>query len=300
MTYETLLTHDSVKALLAASAKSAVVLLIGWILQRILSFGLQKFEESITQKEAIRESGSALRLKTVSHLLKWTGNILIAGITIYVLLDNFGINMAPLLAGAGIVGLAFGFGGQYLIRDIINGFFILLEDQFRINDVIQIGDIGGLVESINLRHTRLRDLEGRVIYIPNGEIKIVVNFTKEYSQALLNVGVAYETNIDHAIKVIKDLGAEMRKDRYFGRLILDDLEMLGVDDFADSQMTIKFRMKTLPIKQWEVAREFRRRLKSRFDEEKIQIPYPHRTLYWGTNQGACRVQDGGQNAGHSS
>jgi small conductance mechanosensitive channel len=202
-------------------------------------------------------------------------------------LKNFGIDVAPLLAGAGIVGLAVGFGGQYLIRDVINGVFILLEDQYRVNDVVKIGEHGGLVESINLRITKLRDLEGRVIYIPNGEIKTVVNFTKDYAQALLTVGVAYKENVDKVLSVIKDLGKEIKQDPCFGKLILDDLEMLGVDDFGDSQVTIKFRMKTLPIKQWEVAREFRRRLKNRFDELGIEIPFPHRTLYWGAKQSEC-------------
>lgn len=265
-------------------AQTVLILLFSWLLMRALTLGLKKFEDYLSRHDAIRENETTLRLKTFSHLMKWLGSIFIGVFCIYMLLENFGISVAPLLAGAGIVGLAFGFGGQYLIRDVINGLFILLEGQYRINDVVKIGEFGGLVEAVNLRHTRLRDLEGRVIYIPNGEIKTVVNFTKEYSQALLNVGVAYETDIDRAMKVIKAVGAEMRQDRYFGRLILDELEMLGVDDFAESQMTIKFRIKTLPIKQWEVAREFRRRLKMRFDQEKIQIPYPHRTLYWGTRQ----------------
>lgn len=264
--------------------KAVLILVIGWVLVFLLRLALEKFEKVISKTDVIRESGDILRMKTFSHLLKWTGATLIWLCVIYMLLSNFGINVAPLLAGAGVVGLAFGFGGQYLIRDIINGIFILIEGQFRINDVVQIEGLGGVVEAVNLRHTRLRDLEGRVIYIPNGEIKTVINFTQEYSQALLNVGVAYETNIDHAIKVIKDLGAEMQKDSHFKHLILDELEMLGVDDFADSQITIKFRIKTLPIKQWEVAREFRRRLKARFDVEKIQIPFPHLTFYWGTGQ----------------
>jgi small conductance mechanosensitive channel len=189
-----------------------------------------------------------------------------------------------LLAGIGIVGLAFGFGGQYLIRDLINGLFILIEGQYRVNDVVKINDSGGLVESINLRITTLRDLEGRVVIIPNGEVKTVINFTKEYAHALFDIGVAYKENVDRVIEVIKELGSQMRNDSHFGKLILADLEMFGVDEFADSQVTIKFRIKTLPIKQWEVAREFRRRLKNRFDEEGIEIPFPHRTLYWGAGQ----------------
>lgn len=265
--------------------KTFLILVVSWILFRFLHYGLRKFESYLSRKETIRDDENTLRLKTFVHLLRWLGSIAIGIFCLYMLLESFGINVAPLLAGAGIVGLAFGFGGQYLIRDLINGLFILLEGQYRINDVVQIGEFGGLVEGINLRHTKLRDLEGRVIYIPNGEIKTVVNFTKEYAQALLSIGVAYHTDIDHAIQVIKDLGSEMRKDRYFGRLILENLEMLGVDDLAESQITIKFRMKTLPIKQWEVAREFRRRLKNRFDEVGIEIPFPHRTLYWGKGQG---------------
>lgn len=171
-----------------------------------------------------------------------------------------------------------------MIRDLINGLFILIEGQYRINDVVKIGEYGGLVESIDLRITTLRDLEGRVIIIPNGEIKTVVNYTKEFAQALLNIGVAYKENVDRVMDVIKDVGNEMRGDEYFGKLILDELEMLGVDDFADSAVIIKFRMKTLPIKQWEVMREFRRRLKNKFDELGIEIPFPHRTLYWGVGE----------------
>jgi small conductance mechanosensitive channel len=218
------------------------------------------------------------------HVLKWLGSIFIVGFGLYELLESFGIDVAPLLAGAGIVGLAFGFGGQYLIRDLINGIFILLEGQFRVNDVVKIGELGGLVESMNLRATQLRDLEGRVIYIPNGEIKTVINFTKGYSQALLDIGVAYKENVDEVMKVMKEVAKGMRQDPYFSKLILDDMEMLGVDAFMDSAVVIKCRMKTLPIKQWEVAREYRRRLKNRFDELGIEIPFPHRRLYWGAGQ----------------
>ncbi|MBN3040390.1 MAG: mechanosensitive ion channel [Candidatus Omnitrophica bacterium] len=257
------------------------IILVGIFLMFLLKFSIKKFEKIISQKDAIREAGTVLRLKTVGSLFIWLGNILIFGTVAFMVLEYFGLNMAPLLAGAGIVGLAFGFGGQYLIRDLINGLFILIEDQYRVNDVVKINEYGGLVENINLRITSLRDLEGRVIIIPNGEVKTVVNFTKEYAQALFDIGVAYKENVDKVIEVIKEIGAGMRKDPYFKRLILDDLEMFGVDDFGDSQVTIKFRIKTLPIKQWEVSREFKRRLKNRFDELGIEIPFPHRTVYWG-------------------
>ena len=261
--------------------RSVVIIILGVILFLLLKKGLKVFERLITEKDRIRESEATLRIKTLVKLFYWMGSLIIMGAILYMVLENHGFNVAPLLAGAGIVGLAFGFGGQYLIRDLINGLFILIEGQYRINDVVKINEYGGLVEDINLRITTLRDLAGRVIIIPNGEVKTVVNFTREYAQALLDIGVAYKENVDKVMDVIKAIGKEMQEDAYFGRLILGELEMLGVDDFGDSQVTIKFRIKTLPIKQWEVSREFRRRLKNRFDELGIEIPFPHRTLYWG-------------------
>ncbi len=255
---------------------------------RVLLKGIERF---YTPKYSIRESEVTLRIRTVSKVFYWAASMLISLMTLVMVLENFGISVAPLLAGAGIVGIAVGFGGQYLIRDVINGFFILMEGQYNINDVIKVGEFGGLVEDINLRLTILRDLEGRVIYIPNGEIKTVVNFTKDYAHALIDLGVAYKENVDKVIKVIKDIGAEMRADEYFGKLILEDLEMLGVDDFSDSAVIIKFRIKTLPIKQWDVSREFRRRIKNRFDELGIEIPFPHRTLYWGVPPGKSEVKE---------
>ncbi len=264
--------------------RSIPIVIIGLLLFFILRLSLRAIEKFLNRKTSIREDELTLRMKTLTKLINWIGTVIIIGLVIYLVLENFGFSIAPLLAGAGIVGLAFGFGGQYLIRDLINGLFILIEDQYRINDVVKIGEFGGLVEDINLRITTLRDLAGRVIIVPNGEIKIVVNYTKGYSQALMDIGVAYKENVDQVIRVIKELGQEMRKDPYYGRLILAELEMFGIDEFANSAVVIKFRIKTLPIKQWEVMREFRRRLKNRFDELGIEIPFPHTTLYWGTGK----------------
>jgi moderate conductance mechanosensitive channel len=272
------------KGLLQVLTRSLVVVIVGFIMLLLLKMGVKKFEQILTEKDVIRESESTLQIKTVAKLFRWLGTIVIVLTIFYIVAENHGFNVAPLIAGAGIAGLAFGFGGQYLIRDLINGLFILIEGQYRINDVVKIGEYGGLVEDINLRITTLRDLEGRVIIIPNGEVKGVVNFTKEYAQALLDIGVAYKENVDRVMEVIKEIGVGLRKDAYFGKLILGDVEMLGVDDFADSQVTIKFRMKTLPIKQWEVMREFRRRIKNKFDELGIEIPFPHQTVYWGTGK----------------
>jgi moderate conductance mechanosensitive channel len=262
--------------------ETVTIIAVGIFLLMLLKIGGKKIEKRLTKEDVIRESDATLQIKTIVKLFDWLGAIIIVILMVYMVLESHGLDVAPLLAGAGIIGLAFGFGGQYLIRDLINGLFILLEGQFRVNDVVKIGEYGGLVEDINLRITTLRDLEGRVIIIPNGEIKTVVNFTRHFAQALLDIGVAYKENVDRVMDVIKDIGHEMRQDPYYKRLILGELEMLGVDAFADSAVIIKFRIKTLPIKQWEVMREFRRRLKNRFDELGIEIPFPHRTMYWGT------------------
>jgi len=276
-------TEDSLPSgFLEKLIRSVIILGIGLVFFFLLKKTIPKFQLLVTDKNAVVESETRQRVKTLSQLAYWLGTVIIVITVTYMLLNTLGFNVAPLLAGAGIIGLSFGFGGQYLIRDVISGIFILLEGQYNINDVIKIGDLAGLVENINLRVTKLRDLEGRVIFIPNGEIKSVINFTADWSRALLNIGVAYKENVDKVMQVIKDLGKEMREDPHFGKLILDDLEMLGVDDFGDSQVTIKFFIKTLPIKQWDVAREFRRRIKNRFDELGIEIPFPHQTLYWGS------------------
>jgi small-conductance mechanosensitive channel len=260
------------------------LIFLGGVLFILLKLGLKKFEDFISEKGVIRESDKTLRIKTIVRLFHWVGSVAIICVILYMVLENFGVNVAPLLAGAGIVGLAFGFGGQYLIRDLINGIFILLEGHYGVNDIVKIGEYAGVVESINLRITVLRDAEARVIIIPNGEIKTVVNLTKDFSRAVLSIGVAYKENVDRVMDVIKLIGQEIRQDNYFGKLILDDLEMQGVDDFGESQVTIKFRIKVLPSKQFEVARELRRRIKNRFDDLGIEIPFPHRTLYLGSGK----------------
>ncbi|MBD3296163.1 MAG: mechanosensitive ion channel [Candidatus Omnitrophica bacterium] len=270
---------------------SAVIILVGMVLYFLLGVSVKALERMIKKGDDIRESEAELRFRTLGKLIKWLGGITIILSVVYLLLSLYGFNVAPLIAGAGVIGLAFGFGGQYLIRDLINGMFILIEGQYRINDVVKLGDLAGLVEDVNLRITTLRDLEGRVITVPNGEIKAVINYTKGYAQALFDIGVAYKENVDHVMEVIREVGAQIREDAHFGKLILSDLEMFGVDSFADSAVVIKFRIKTRPIKQWEVSREFRRRLKNRFDELGIEIPFPHRTVYWGTGEDNKWVRD---------
>jgi small-conductance mechanosensitive channel len=195
------------------------------------------------------------------------------------ILQEAGIKIGPILAGAGIVGLAFGFGGQYLIKDIITGLFIILENQYRIGDVINVDTIGGLVEDISLRKTILRDLDGTVHHIPHGEIKTVSNLSKGYARVNLDIGVSYSSDLEHVIKVINRTGKELAEDPLFKDLIIKPPQFLRVDDFADSAVIVKILGDTNPLKQWEVTGELRKRIKIAFDKEGIEIPFPQRVIH---------------------
>ena len=220
-------------------------------------------------------------LKSVTRNLL---NITIIVVAVMMVLKELGVEIGPILAAAGVVGIAVGFGAQELVKDVINGFFILLDDQIRVGDVVNIADKGGLVERVDLRMIVLRDLAGNVHFVRNGQIDVVTNMTKEYSRYVFEIGVAYRENVDEVIKVAKQVDNELREDPDFKNDILEPLEILGLDKFADSAVIIKARTKTVPIRQWAVGREFNRRLKKRFDELDIEIPFPHVTLYAGQNK----------------
>jgi small conductance mechanosensitive channel len=224
------------------------------------------------------------RTDTLSSIVRYILNVSILAISSLLILGELGIEIGPILAAAGVLGLAVGFGAQSLVKDVISGFFILLEDQIRVGDVVIAAGKAGLVEKLNLRLTTMRDLEGRVHYVPNGQIDVVSNLTKEYSCYVFDIGVAYKENIDQVIGLIKEVGRSMREDKEFGRDIIDDLEVFGLDRFAESALVVKARIKTKPIKQWAVAREFNRRLKIKFDANNIEIPFPHLTMYIGEDK----------------
>jgi len=194
-------------------------------------------------------------------------------------LAEIGVNILPLMGGAAVLGLAAAFGGQNLLRDYFTGFMILLENQYVVNDVVTVGNVSGLVERITLRLTVLRDLEGNVHFVPNGTIATVTNKTHGWSRALFEIGVAYKENVDQVMEVLVELGKDLRRDLEFRHMILEQPEMLGVDQFGDSVVIIKFFIKTRPLMQWNVKREMLRRIKKKFDELGIEIPFPHRTVY---------------------
>jgi small-conductance mechanosensitive channel len=224
------------------------------------------------------------RTQTLGSIVRYVLIIAIFIVAAMTVLKELGVEIAPILAAAGIVGLAVGFGGQSLVKDVISGFFILLEDQIRVGDVVQIAGKGGLVEKINLKTTILRDLAGNVHYVPNGHIDVVTNMTKDYSRYVFDIGVAYREDVDEVIGVIKEVDEELRNDPDYKDDILEPIEILGLDQFADSAVVVKARTTTMPIKQWRVGREFNRRLKKKFDERNIEIPFPHVTLYMGQDK----------------
>jgi len=224
------------------------------------------------------------RAQTLSSILSSIFGIIIAIIAIFMILSELGVNIAPLLASAGVVGIAVGFGAQSLIKDLLSGLFILLEDQYNKGDVVQVAGIWGSVQEVNLRKTVLRDFDGTVHTIPNGMVTTASNFTKEWSRVNLNITVAYGEDLDHVTEVINRVGKELAEDEAFGPMITGAPKVLWVNDLGDSGIEIKILGKTKPSKQWDVTGELRKRLKEAFDEEKIEIPWPHIKLYFGQDQ----------------
>ncbi len=219
------------------------------------------------------------RAVTLVGVFRNTASLAIIGGGTLMALDEVGIPIMPLMGGAAVLGLAVAFGAQNLVRDYFSGFMVLMEDQYGINDVVRIGDISGVVEKITLRITVLRDLEGIVHFVPHGSITRVSNLTHGWSRAVVEINISYREDPDHVMKVLMDVANELRKDPAFGPLILDEPEMLGVDRFGDYSIVLKFVLKTHPLKRWPVRRELLRRIKRRFDELGIEIPFPQRTVY---------------------
>jgi small-conductance mechanosensitive channel len=221
------------------------------------------------------------RAYTLTHIVRDVARIVILFVGLTMILSEGGVDLKPLLAAAGLGGLAIGFGAQSLVKDLISGFFILWENSVRVGDVVEVAGVAGLVEEVELRTIKLRDESGNLHVVPNGVIDTVKNLTKDYSYYLFEIGVAYRENVDEVMGVLQGIAEDLRRDSRFAEDILEPLEMLGVDKFTDSAVMIKCRIKTEPLKQWRVGREMNRRIKNTFDAKGIEIPFPHRTIYWG-------------------
>lgn len=220
------------------------------------------------------------RVDTLTHIVRDVARIVILFVGMTMILSEGGIDLKPLLAAAGLGGLAVGFGAQSLVKDLIAGFFILWEDSVRIGDVVEVAGVVGLVEEVELRTIKLRDVSGNLHVVPNGAIDKVKNLTKDYSYSLFDIGVAYRENPDEVMGILQEIAGDLRRDSRFADDILEPLEMLGVDQFKDSAVMIKCRIKTEPHKQWRVGREMNRRIRNTFEAKGIEIPFPYQPSYW--------------------
>lgn len=245
---------------------------------RLVRLTRRQVVEVMRRRTDTQEEELDKRARTVGRLLTRLAGILIWSVALLMSLREAGFDVMPLLAGAGIAGVAIGFGAQSLVRDVISGLFLIVENQIRVHDVVRINGVTGTVEEINLRTTVLRGLDGAVHIFPNGTIQTLTNLSREYSFYVADIGVAYKEDVDRVIEVIRQVGEELRQDPEFGPLILEPIQVLGLEQFAESSVVIRSRLKTKPGQQWLVGREFNRRLKKRFEAAGIQIPFPHRTL----------------------
>ncbi len=269
--------------LFAQGLRVVLIGLLGYFTVRVAELSIKHFEDIVRARAGDNADKIELveRVHTISGLVTNAVNIIVLSAASLMMLQELGVNIAPLLTGAGIAGLAVGFGAQNLVRDVISGFFFILEDQVHVGDVVEVNGTSGLVEAVKLRTLVLRDLSGTVHVVPNGEITTLSNKTKEFSYAVLDIGVAYKEDTDHVSAVLHDVGAKLKSDSDFNNSILASLEILGVSEFGDSAVVIKIRIKTRPLKQWMIERELRRRIKKAFDAEGIEIPFPHMSLYFG-------------------
>jgi small conductance mechanosensitive channel len=281
---KTFIEEISWSAIITASLRMVLIFIIAWVATWLMKSALQRFEVRLVGKATARGESSLesrKRIETIVRLLKQAGLLAIWITFFLIILREIGVEVGPLIASAGIVGLAIGFGAQNLVRDVISGFFMILENQIRVGDVAVINGTGGLVEAINFRTTVLRDLAGIVHFFPNGTITTLSNMTTEWSAYVFDIGVAYKENTDEVIEVIREVADGLMADEDMKNLILEPPEIFGVDKLDNSAVIIKGRIKTLPIQQWTVGREFLRRIKLSFDEKNIEIPFPHSTVYFG-------------------
>jgi len=264
-----------------------LTLLIGFVLLRLSKLVLNRLKPLFYKRLIMGGSSNTdeteKRADTLLGIVSSILRIVIWTIVIMLALRLLGLDLAPIIAGAGIAGVALGFGAQELVRDFISGFFILLENQIRVGDVAVINGTGGLVEHVSLRTVVLRDLTGTVHTFQNGKINSIANMTKEWSAMVFDIGVAYKEDVDNVIDVMKKTADSLSSDPDFKQIILEPIEIFGLDAFDDSAIIIKARIRTKPAQQWVVGREYRKRLKQAFDSKGIEIPFPHRTLYWGDN-----------------
>jgi small-conductance mechanosensitive channel len=256
-----------------------IILVLAWAALRVLRTGLHRLHDFMASHS--RDGEQAKRADTLGRACRNIGSLVICVVAAMLILNQLGISIAPILATAGVAGIAIGFGAQSLVKDYFSGLFLLLEDQIRQGDVVKVAGIEGLVERVTLRYVRLRDFDGHVHFVPNGEIKVVTNRTRDYANAVIEAGVAFREDLDRALEIMQEVGREMRADKEWKWRILDDVEIAGVERFTDAAVVLRCRIKVVGIEQWNVRREFLRRLKMAFEAAGIAVPVAHLNVYAG-------------------
>ncbi|HYG13691.1 MAG TPA: mechanosensitive ion channel family protein [Methylophilaceae bacterium] len=260
-----------------------LILVISYVAMRAVGRLLKVFQAfAMTRAEDNPEE--LKRVSTLSQVFRYIFTVLITVVTIMLILSELGISIAPILATAGVAGVAIGFGAQSLVKDYFTGFILLLENQIRQGDVVEIAGKGGFVEEVTLRFVKLRDYDGNVHFIPNGAINVVSNMSRQFAFSVIDIRVAYKEDVDEVIRIMREVGSELRQDPNLKDRILGDIEIAGVDALADSHVLIKCRFQVTALSQWDVRRAFFYRIKRAFEENDIEIPYPHVTFYPGRHK----------------
>ena len=280
-------------------ASLAGVLLAAFVLRYLVNRLLRRFFAGVSNRAASTEERR--RVETVGRVMRHTSTVLIMVVAVLVMLNQLGLSIAPILGAAGVVGIAVGFGAQSLVKDMFAGFFLLIENQIRVGDVVEIAGKSGVVEQLSLRRTRLRSYDGSVHYISNGLITTVTNMSTEFAFAALDIGVAYREDIERVFAVMRETAEALRQSPEFGPKIIDGLDIAGVEQWAESAVMIRARIRTQPLEQWSVRREYLKRLKAAFDGAGISIPFPHRTLMLETIAPGARASiDVGPRSGRAT
>lgn len=266
--------------LVGAPLRVLAILLVASLLLRTIQRVTPWLRDFVAARQGHAHGDSGPRLLTLSRVVRYVLTVAVTVITGILILGEFGVSVAPILGAAGVVGIAIGFGAQSLVKDFFTGFFLLLENQIRLGDVVEAGGKAGGVEEMTLRYLKLRDYSGNVHYIPNGNITVVTNMSRGFAFAVMDLSVAYDENLDRVFEVMRRVGREMRADEALGPKILEDLEIAGVENWAESAVILRCRFRVGALEQWGIRREFLQRAKEAFDREGIEIPVPQRKVVY--------------------
>lgn len=274
----------STSDLIAAGLRIAAILIAAFMLVRLGRVATRRFERAVSQGTGLDVIERTKRAQTLARILQNAMSIVVLSMAGLMILREVDVDITPVLTGAGIAGLAIGFGAQTLVRDVISGFFLIVEDQVRVGDVAVVNGQGGLVEQVNLRTIVLRDETGAVHIFPNGEVKTLANMSRDFSYYVISVGLGYDSDVDRAIDAMREAAAGLSEDAAFRSHILEPLEVYGIDAFEPRRLVIKARIKTVPLKQWLVGRELRKRIVRMFADRGIALEIPEMVVRTGPDE----------------